>query len=299
MNYILKKVSGTNTPASIDRSTGIISWNTDYDHLPEPIKEFIILHEIGHGNGNTSDEIQADLYALYNTAGKSKESLKNAVRALLFNLKFDKPEDYKRLLNVLKEALKIDYTEFHNHKAKELYNFISDMENYNKEINYLKNKIKNAKKYNSDDMLKAAKKLREVRNEKKRLKSQGVRVTEKEVFANMLKNNFNGSDWLNAGTSVLDSGSDILSSIYGYKGSLANADATSEMSAAQIRIAEADRDARIAEAQAAAAAAAAAANNNTQTAAPEKSDNKQLYWIIGGLVGLGLVGLIVYLINRQ
>lgn len=64
------------TPAAIDRETGILYINMKlYGELTPFEKRFVKLHEYGHYNLKTSDEIAADAYAFDQLVGTEKYSI--------------------------------------------------------------------------------------------------------------------------------------------------------------------------------------------------------------------------------
>ena len=127
------------TPARVNRITGDIFWNRKFDFLPEPVKKFIIHHEIGHYELQTKDEIEADNYAFSKYAGTEPYSLKNSIDAMTDVFSFQKPIHYKRLYEQYKRILKWDWENTGNAKAKEVYDFIVKNENEMNNSNFVDN----------------------------------------------------------------------------------------------------------------------------------------------------------------
>lgn len=98
------------TPAKVNRETGEIFLNSNvWNDLPQPYQAFIIAHEIGHFQRQTTNELEADHYAFEQIAGTFPESLKNTVRVLYGVLPYTNPTHGLRLLNMYRLALCYDY----------------------------------------------------------------------------------------------------------------------------------------------------------------------------------------------
>lgn len=106
------------SPAMVDRKTGIMYENVPVmERLDPDVQHFIRLHEEGHYILQTTDEFEADRYALekYITQGKSlSESVKAFTRAVSFN----NPEHYRRLQQHLQGLYGYDYFVNGNQRAK-------------------------------------------------------------------------------------------------------------------------------------------------------------------------------------
>lgn len=99
-----------NTPARVNRSTGEVLLNSKvWDGLSKPYKAFIVGHEIGHFERQTTSELEADHFAFELIAGTFPESLKNTVRVLYDVLPYTNPTHGLRLLNMYRLALCYDY----------------------------------------------------------------------------------------------------------------------------------------------------------------------------------------------
>ncbi len=94
------------TPATVNRRTGEMyisarRWRT----MTPDQRLFMILHEYGHVELQTTDEFEADRYALDHYAYTGR-SLKNAVGALTEVLSGDNPEHVDRAVMQLRRAKK-------------------------------------------------------------------------------------------------------------------------------------------------------------------------------------------------
>ena len=70
-------------PARVDVRTGVVEMNdARWKQLTEEEKEFVLLHEEGHYQGQTFDEVKADQYALRHLALKKPYSLRNYLYAV-------------------------------------------------------------------------------------------------------------------------------------------------------------------------------------------------------------------------
>lgn len=111
----------TNSPASINRATGQLFINKNvFSKLPPQIQDFILLHEEGHYNLQTKDELLADHYASNRFLGSQKLSLKSSIKALE-NILPDNELSKKRIENQYLRALVYDYVVFGNKKSKKNY----------------------------------------------------------------------------------------------------------------------------------------------------------------------------------
>ncbi len=106
------------TIAQVNRYTGIIDVNDEqFRALPSMLQRFIIEHENGHFNLQTSNEFEADNYAFHKIAGTGNKSLKSSVEALTKCLDFKNPQHKKRLYIMLTRALWYDYKVNKNKEA--------------------------------------------------------------------------------------------------------------------------------------------------------------------------------------
>lgn len=99
------------TPAAIIRGKKIIYVNPDYyNKLSDFEKRFVLLHEQGHNELNTDNEILADGYAFDHLAGTEFRSLNQMLETLEHILKiYQVPEHeirYKALFNRAEQWLK-------------------------------------------------------------------------------------------------------------------------------------------------------------------------------------------------
>lgn len=70
-------------PARVDVRTGVVEINdARWKQLSEEEKAFVLLHERGHYQGQTFDEVKADQYALSQLALKKPYSLRNYLYAV-------------------------------------------------------------------------------------------------------------------------------------------------------------------------------------------------------------------------
>lgn len=113
----------SSTPARANRDTGDVYINPPvFDKLPSSYQKFILKHEAGHIELQTTNEMLADRYAFERYAGTEPGSLKSSVEVIHNVLHFDKPEDKKRLMQVILMALHYDATVYKNKKAEQMLN---------------------------------------------------------------------------------------------------------------------------------------------------------------------------------
>ena len=122
-----------NTPAKINRYTGIIQLNNKIWHeIPEIQRRFILLHELGHYYLNTSDEKKADEYAFEHLAGKMPYSLKGILGAISENLDIENnPKHRERYLEIVKKLIQIDAEKFNNKTAQKFLKKMTTQEQIN------------------------------------------------------------------------------------------------------------------------------------------------------------------------
>jgi hypothetical protein len=95
-------------PAAVDRKTGILYINQNIWHdLSAATQRFVLNHEAGHLEANTSDEFLADSIA-FDKYIKQSDSLKDAVKGMSDGLSFTKQEHYDRFDALLIKALEHD-----------------------------------------------------------------------------------------------------------------------------------------------------------------------------------------------
>jgi hypothetical protein len=109
------------TPARVHRPTKRVFLNDKiWDTLPAAYQKVILLHEAGHANLNTRDEVKADRYALEHFANTEPMSLKNTLNTLLMFLDTQRPGHQERIKEAIIGALEIDYRVNNNQKAKSM-----------------------------------------------------------------------------------------------------------------------------------------------------------------------------------
>jgi len=96
-------------PAGTYRYTGLIIINPDLFDLLTPFqKKFTILHEKGHINLETDDEVEADAYAFDRLAGTEFRSMKQCLEFLEKLLVPGLPSTDKRIAALYERALEWD-----------------------------------------------------------------------------------------------------------------------------------------------------------------------------------------------
>lgn len=113
--YLVKTLGST--PARINRKTGELYISREkWDDLDPNTRLFILLHEAGHIDQQTRNEIAADNYAFqaYAQAGKP---LSKAITALTRLLHFQNPQHYDRVNSQVRRAFAYDYYVNGNPKA--------------------------------------------------------------------------------------------------------------------------------------------------------------------------------------
>jgi hypothetical protein len=114
--------------AGIDRKNDILYIGGMFERLPEKQQRYILWHEFGHRQLDTSDEIQADKYAIEHYAGTEPYSIKNIYDAIM--LMPDTPEYINRKRKAIDELLRIDCQKFNNQKACEMLYSSKHIDNY-------------------------------------------------------------------------------------------------------------------------------------------------------------------------
>lgn len=137
----LKYADTGTSPASVNRTTGDILINHNFDAIEKDLQDYILLHENGHFVEQTRSELQADAYASSNFFNSRPGSLKKSLKALSQFLDVNGNNAHnKRYYEQLKRALAYDYITNNNEKAieglnelrkKETYNFNQDENNIN------------------------------------------------------------------------------------------------------------------------------------------------------------------------
>jgi len=119
------------TPARVNRVTGEVFVNTWFNQLPDYMQKSILLHENGHYDLQTKNEIEADHYSLQRFAGTDTESLKKHIWTL--NRFLDWQNNYKdnqRMKSALLDAMQYDFNVNKNLKLKGM------ISNFNEEFVY-------------------------------------------------------------------------------------------------------------------------------------------------------------------
>ncbi len=112
--------------AGIDRQNDILYLGDTFFKLPAGVQRYIIQHELGHRNLDTSNETLADEYAIKHFIGTEKQSLKKAYDAINIIPDSDTFNIYRKN-NALRLLLEIDCKNFNNSKAcKMLYSQNTD-----------------------------------------------------------------------------------------------------------------------------------------------------------------------------
>ena len=108
------------SPAFCNRDTGELYINTPiFDQYNKNEKFFFLLHEMGHLELNTSDEMLADKFAsdIYLQKGYP---LTDSIKAMTQVLKFKKHQDYERLINQFNRDAIYDFQVNNNQKTKNM-----------------------------------------------------------------------------------------------------------------------------------------------------------------------------------
>lgn len=125
------------TPATSYQNSKLICLNADVFFLyPAQIRKFIALHEQGHIVLNTDSEIEADNYAFKKFNGSLPSSHRWSVLAMSRVLPFSNKEQYKRLLNMYKQALIADIYETGasiSYEMSEINMLLEEMDNMNEQ----------------------------------------------------------------------------------------------------------------------------------------------------------------------
>lgn len=138
ITYVDSKELGT-CPAAVVMDDGTIQVNADVWNLYTPYQQrFILAHEQGHYELQTSSEEQADLYALRRLHGSEPQSLKQSIETLV---KMGNAIPPHRVEALYRQALMIDTEINHNPKAARELTMLNNNNNKN-------NKIMRQSKYN-------------------------------------------------------------------------------------------------------------------------------------------------------
>ena len=98
-----------NTPARVNRRTGELYINLKkWKDLTPDARFFVLLHEAGHVDQDTRNEILADNYAFYAYARAGKP-LSKSIQALTRLLTFNNPQHYDRVKAQIDRAFAYDY----------------------------------------------------------------------------------------------------------------------------------------------------------------------------------------------
>ena len=105
--------------ASADIRKGIIYLNNSrFEKLNGLQQKFVILHEKGHINLKTTDELKADEFAFRKIITENPNvSMRQLADCIAQVLQFDKKQDIERYENILKMAFQYDYQYNGNKKA--------------------------------------------------------------------------------------------------------------------------------------------------------------------------------------
>ena len=109
-------------PAACDRARAGIFLDPSFYNLPPPLKLFVLTHELGHLNLNTSNEEAADLYA---ASFASKETILKAINYLEMSGETERAKELKELFDknqIMKNENKIQLTDKEYKVAQKLYN---------------------------------------------------------------------------------------------------------------------------------------------------------------------------------
>jgi hypothetical protein len=108
MKVVFTKEIG-NSPAAIDRASGILYINPDVQRKLTPFQQkFVYWHEIGHYYLDTNSEIEADAYAFDRLAGTEFRSLKQCLECLTEILDKNNPTLRPRYDALMRRALQWD-----------------------------------------------------------------------------------------------------------------------------------------------------------------------------------------------
>jgi hypothetical protein len=95
-----------NSPATSYQQSKLVCLNADlFFTFPRAVQRFIALHEKGHIVLDTDSEIKADNYAFKRFNGSLPQSHRWSILAISRVLPFTTKEQYKRLINMYKNAL--------------------------------------------------------------------------------------------------------------------------------------------------------------------------------------------------
>ena len=115
------------TPASVDRMTGIIYINPDVFYQLTPFQQkFVLQHELGHYNLQTTSEIEADAYAFDQLAGTEYRSLKQALGSISEVLSDENHTKQERYEALYYRALRWDAANGNEWAKSELEKYRSD-----------------------------------------------------------------------------------------------------------------------------------------------------------------------------
>jgi len=125
---------GERSPATVNRTTGDIFVDKAFMEYPSSIQKFILLHERGHHDLQTTVETEADEFAFNHYVGSEPESLKKSILAISQVLT-ESPAKQQRLYNQIIRVLQYDADKYNNPKAKQLLTSLinNNMQNYNEQ----------------------------------------------------------------------------------------------------------------------------------------------------------------------
>ncbi|MDD5006526.1 MAG: hypothetical protein PHS33_08535, partial [Candidatus Omnitrophica bacterium] len=106
---MIKKIAYNNNisgPARINTLTRKLTINPKvWETLPDTFKKFVLLHEYGHLQLNTADELQADNYAFENLQANDPDNFRENVKIISSMLPFTTKGHFERIKNSYIKAL--------------------------------------------------------------------------------------------------------------------------------------------------------------------------------------------------
>ncbi len=115
------------TPARVHRPSGTIYLNGRiFSNYADYEQKLIILHEQGHYELQTRDEVEADAYALEKFTGSELYSLKKALYSFYNTLDMKNPNHIRRYNEILLKVLQIDYYKYGNYKIGSILKIMTD-----------------------------------------------------------------------------------------------------------------------------------------------------------------------------
>jgi len=96
------------TPARVNRRTGVLYISKEkWEQMPENVRLFVLLHEAGHVDQQTTNEILADNYA-FQAYAQSGRPLSESITALTRLLHFTNQSHYDRVNAQMRRAFAFD-----------------------------------------------------------------------------------------------------------------------------------------------------------------------------------------------